>query len=121
MPTNKTTSRKKTDTTSPTQVELSQRAAALKAAADAKIASSDPGNSVRLMLKPEVLALIGVSYPTLWLWMREGKFPRSRVLGDQKIAWLSTEIEAYIANLPISELKAADPKPEKKKKVPVHA
>jgi predicted DNA-binding transcriptional regulator AlpA len=41
----------------------------------------------KLISKPEVLDRIGVTYPTIWAWMRAGKFPRSVVLGDQKIAW----------------------------------
>jgi predicted DNA-binding transcriptional regulator AlpA len=33
--------------------------------------------SVRLMTKAEVLAVMNVSYPTIWAWMRDRKFPRS--------------------------------------------
>src|SRR5262245_42978768 len=29
-----------------------------------------------LLSKREVLAIANVSYPTLWSWMRQGKFPR---------------------------------------------
>jgi predicted DNA-binding transcriptional regulator AlpA len=58
----------------------------------------------RLLSKREVLAIVGVSYPTLWSWMRQGKFPRSRVVGGKSM-WLSTDIEAWLATLPVRKLK----------------
>jgi predicted DNA-binding transcriptional regulator AlpA len=58
----------------------------------------------RLLSKPEVLAIANVTYPTLWAWMRAGGFPRSRVVGGRSM-WLSTEVEAWLAELPIRHLK----------------
>ena len=63
----------------------------------------------RLLSKREVLAIVGVSYPTLWSWMRQGKFPRSRVVGGKSM-WLSTDIEAWLATLPVRKLKGDEPK-----------
>jgi predicted DNA-binding transcriptional regulator AlpA len=57
-----------------------------------------------LLSKRQVLAIINVSYPTLWSWMRRGKFPRSRVVGGKSM-WLSTDIEAWLATLPVRKLK----------------
>jgi predicted DNA-binding transcriptional regulator AlpA len=57
-----------------------------------------------LLSKRQVLAIINVSYPTLWSWMRQGKFPRSRVVGGKSM-WLSTDIEAWLATLPVRKLK----------------
>jgi predicted DNA-binding transcriptional regulator AlpA len=57
-----------------------------------------------LLSKREVLAVVGVTYPTLWAWMRAGTFPRSRVVGG-KSKWLSTEIEAWMTDLPVRRLK----------------
>jgi predicted DNA-binding transcriptional regulator AlpA len=59
---------------------------------------------LRLLSKPEVLDRIGVTYVTLWSWMQQGKFPRSRQLGG-KSAWLETEIEDWISSLPTRRLK----------------
>ena len=59
---------------------------------------------LRLLSKPEVLDRIGVTYVTLWSWMQQGKFPRSRQLGG-KAAWLENEIEDWIAELPVRRLK----------------
>lgn len=58
----------------------------------------------RLLSKREVLAIVGVSYPTLWSMMRAGTFPRSRVVGGKSM-WLSTDIEAWLATLPVRKLK----------------
>jgi predicted DNA-binding transcriptional regulator AlpA len=58
----------------------------------------------RLISKPELLERLGVSYPTLWNWMRRGTFPRSRQLGG-KVAWIESEVEAWIAALPVRRLK----------------
>jgi predicted DNA-binding transcriptional regulator AlpA len=58
----------------------------------------------RLLSKSEVLAIARVSYPTLWTWMRNGTFPRSRVVGGRSM-WLSDEIDAWLAELPIRPLK----------------
>jgi predicted DNA-binding transcriptional regulator AlpA len=109
------------------QVEYSKKAATLKAASDASrmnvtdaaavkeenvkglvqaktYVNRDPSAGLRLLSKPEVLEKIGVSYPCLWSWMRQGKFPRSRDLGG-RIAWLESEINDWIANLPVRKLK----------------
>jgi predicted DNA-binding transcriptional regulator AlpA len=59
---------------------------------------------VRLLNRHEVLAVAGCSYPTLWAWMRAGKFPRSRIVGGKSM-WLSTEIDEWLANLPMRPLK----------------
>ena len=72
----------------------------------------------RLIFRREVLRRVGLSYPTIWKMMREGRFPRSRVCGG-KSAWLEDEIEAWIESLPIRQLKgdAAGPRPRPTKEV----
>jgi predicted DNA-binding transcriptional regulator AlpA len=59
---------------------------------------------VRLLDKSEVTAIANVSFPTLWSWMRGGRFPRSRIVGGKSM-WLSTEIETWLAQLPLRPLK----------------
>ena len=60
--------------------------------------------AARLISKHEVLDRVGVTYPTLWSWMRRGAFPRSRELGG-KVCWLESEIEDWIVNRPVRRLK----------------
>jgi predicted DNA-binding transcriptional regulator AlpA len=62
------------------------------------------GPPVRLLNKHEVLVISGASFPTIWTWMREGRFPRSRIVGGRSM-WLSTDIEMWLATLPIRPLK----------------
>jgi predicted DNA-binding transcriptional regulator AlpA len=64
--------------------------------------------SVRLLSKPEVCSLVGASFPTIWSWMRQGRFPRARVAGrgnNSKSVWLSTEIDDWLRRLPVRPLK----------------
>ena len=67
-------------------------------------ASPPTGVGAHLLSKRQVLAIANVSYPTLWLWMRQSMFPRSRVVGGRSM-WVSTEIEAWLAALPRRRLK----------------
>jgi prophage regulatory protein len=67
-------------------------------------AATAAANPARFISKKELLARVGASYPSIWQWMREGKFPRSRELGG-RAAWLECEIEAWIVNRPVRRLK----------------
>ena len=58
----------------------------------------------RLVFKGELLERTGLSFPTIWKMMREDTFPRARVVGG-KSAWLSSEIDQWIAHLPRRRLK----------------
>ena len=59
---------------------------------------------VWLLSKRDVLAIVGVSYPTLWSMMRANTFPRSRKVGGQS-KWVSSEVAAWLAALPKTRLK----------------
>jgi predicted DNA-binding transcriptional regulator AlpA len=61
---------------------------------------------VRFLDRADVLAITGVTFMTIWAWMRDGKFPRARLVGTgAKNIWLSTDIEAWSAGLPEAPLK----------------
>jgi predicted DNA-binding transcriptional regulator AlpA len=66
------------------------------------------GRGKRLLSKAEVLERVGVSYPTLWAWMRAGKFPRGVFVGA-KGGWFEDELDAWFANLPRQRLKGDEP------------
>jgi prophage regulatory protein len=55
-----------------------------------------------------VLERVGLAYVTLWKWMQQGKFPRSREVGG-KIAWLESDIDVWIEDLPVKRLKGDAP------------
>jgi predicted DNA-binding transcriptional regulator AlpA len=59
---------------------------------------------IRLISKAEVCDRVGRTFPCIWAMMRAGKFPRARELGG-KPAWIESEIEAWIASLPVREYK----------------
>jgi predicted DNA-binding transcriptional regulator AlpA len=115
------------------QVKSAKKAAALKASADAKRAQhpwlkpsmralpqSDPPPAPeqlsaahqsqgppRLLDKAEILIITRASFPTVWKWMQTGSFPRSRVVGGKSM-WLSTEVDEWLAALPLRRLKGDD-------------
>jgi predicted DNA-binding transcriptional regulator AlpA len=74
--------------------------------------------TVRLISKAEVCDKVGKTFPTIWLWMRQGRFPRARDLGG-KPAWIESEVEAWITGLPKREYMGDagyDPPPHVKAK-----
>jgi predicted DNA-binding transcriptional regulator AlpA len=58
----------------------------------------------KLIGRAEVLSRVPVSFPTIWHWMRAGTFPRSRDIGG-KSAWVEAEVEDWIRNRPVRQLK----------------
>jgi predicted DNA-binding transcriptional regulator AlpA len=65
-------------------------------------------NRFRLMHRGEVLDAVGKSYPTIWKWMREGRFPRSVVIGGG-VAWYEHEVHEWLASLGRQRLKGDEP------------
>ena len=61
----------------------------------------------RFVFKPEVLDRVGVSYVTIWQWMRTGTFPASREVGG-KVAWLESEIDEWMVTRPLRKYKNAE-------------
>jgi prophage regulatory protein len=44
----------------------------------------------------ELRKLIPLGRTTIWLMMREGRFPQSRRIGKVAMAWLESEVEDWI-------------------------
>ena len=76
-----------------------------KSCADA--ATADKKSIDRLILRDELIDIVGVSYVTVWSWMRAGTFPRGRDIGG-RTAWIESEIADWIASRPIRRLKGDD-------------
>jgi predicted DNA-binding transcriptional regulator AlpA len=62
----------------------------------------------RLIFRPELLDVVGLSFPTIWKHMRAGKFPRPRTIGG-RVAWLSSEVQAWLAKLPEQKYLGDEP------------
>lgn len=45
---------------------------------------------------PGFPALVPVSASTLWLWVRDGKFPKPVKLGERVTAWRVEDVRAYL-------------------------
>jgi prophage regulatory protein len=63
-----------------------------------------PRGPPRLIGKPEVIDKTSLSYPLIWRLMRQGKFPRSRII-QGRVLWVEAEVDDWIAKLPLQALK----------------
>ena len=103
---------------SPGLIAANQRALARAAlAADGPVdQSKKPDHShgprgppaLHLLDKAEVCRIANVTFPTIWAWMRAGKFPRSRVVGGKSM-WRSDEVAAWMSALPVRRFKGDAP------------
>jgi len=55
--------------------------------------------------KAQVLRKIPVTPPTLWAWVRAGKFPRPRAISDNKTVWVEAEVDAWMQARPLRTYK----------------
>ena len=62
------------------------------------------GDGIRLLAKAEVVDRVGADYSTIYRWMKNGTFPRSRSMAG-KTVWVAAEVDAWIRTLPQSRLK----------------
>lgn len=45
---------------------------------------------------PRVKAITGLSSSTIWRMEKEGRFPLRRLIGKRAVAWLDSEVQAWI-------------------------
>ena len=50
----------------------------------------------RVIRKPELLAMIGLSDPTIWRMEKDGRFPKRIKLGGNSCGWLQSEITVWM-------------------------
>ncbi len=72
---------------------------------------TQPVPHVRLLGRREVMAIVNMSYPTIWAWMIDGRFPRSRQVGGKSM-WRSDEVETWLNELPRCRLKGDEAEAE---------
>jgi predicted DNA-binding transcriptional regulator AlpA len=53
--------------------------------------------------KKQVIKKILATGPTLWKWIRQGKFPPGRVLSPDITVWFEHEVAAYLRSLRLRE------------------
>jgi prophage regulatory protein len=51
----------------------------------------------RVLRRPEVEALTGLSRSTLYSWMKRGDFPRPVALGTRAVGWRESDLENWLA------------------------
>lgn len=49
-----------------------------------------------IVSRSELLAMVGLSYPTIFRMMRAGRFPRPLQLSAKRVGWKYSEVEAYL-------------------------
>ena len=50
----------------------------------------------RIIRKPELLSIIGLSDPTIWRMEKDGKFPKRLRLGGNSCGWLESEVDGWL-------------------------
>ena len=55
--------------------------------------------------KAQVLKKIPITGPTLWAWVRAGKFPRPRAVSPNKTVWLAAEVDEWMLARPLRTYK----------------
>jgi prophage regulatory protein len=58
----------------------------------------------RIIRKPELFNKIGLSDASVWRMEKKGTFPKRISLGGNSCGWLSTEIEAWLADKALNRL-----------------
>ena len=51
----------------------------------------------RIIRKPELLNMLGLSDPTVYRMEKAGSFPKRLQLGGNSVGWLASEIEGWFA------------------------
>lgn len=60
---------------------------------------------VRLLSRAELIDKVSLSFPYIWSLIRQGRFPEPREVGGKPL-WVESEIDDYIASLPVRKYKA---------------
>ena len=62
----------------------------------------------RLMRRPEVESITGLSRASIYAKMQKGQFPTPVRLGSNSVAWRAADIAAWIESLPPARFHKAD-------------
>lgn len=56
----------------------------------------------KLIRLPAVMEKVGLQKSAIYDLMKIGKFPRQKIIGSHAVAWVESEIDAWILDLPSS-------------------
>lgn len=56
----------------------------------------DQSTRCRILRLPEVMAISGLARSTIYLYQRDGRFPRSIPLGGRARGWVDTDVHDWI-------------------------
>ncbi|WP_051243526.1 helix-turn-helix transcriptional regulator [Thalassobaculum salexigens] len=59
--------------------------------------------SERILRRPDVEALVGLSCSTLYAMMADGTFPKPIKLGRRAVGWRASDIEAWVSSRNVRE------------------
>lgn len=60
--------------------------------------------SEKLLRRPAVESLTGLSRSTIYQWMKEGRFPRPVKLGMRLVAWRESDVVAWLESREMREV-----------------
>lgn len=62
--------------------------------------------SIRLLRRPEVEKLTGLSRSSIYALMDRGEFPRPRRIGQRAVAWDEATLERWLATREVADPRA---------------
>jgi prophage regulatory protein len=58
--------------------------------------------SLEMWRLPKVIERTGLKRASIYVMMREGRFPEARQIGAKAVAWRSSDVLAWMHNLPVA-------------------
>jgi prophage regulatory protein len=70
---------------------------------------ADPPDELLWNIKT-VIAKTGLSRPSIYRYMKRGHFPPRRRIGPNRVAWIPSEVVAWIETCPLLDRRRGGPK-----------
>ena len=64
--------------------------------------------SLELWRLPKVIERTGLARATIYVMIREGRFPEPRQVGAKAVAWRSTDVLAWMHGLPVAKVEGGE-------------
>lgn len=78
-------------------ITTTQDAGCARLVAVAPLASCEPKQPVRILRLPEVMNRVGLKRAAIYLYVKQGQFPKQVNLGIRAVGWLEHEVDAWVA------------------------